>query len=339
VRAERTPGVLSGYISTVTLKKMKIVVGLFAACTFAVATDSYMADVELWRNEREDRLKTDSGELSFTGLYWLKPGENAVGSHPSSRVLLPARRGPLSAGTITWQNGKVTFRAAGRLKFVLNGQPDMLTVELRTDKEARPDVIHITPDLMLRVTERGSRLGVEVRDRQSKLRQQFKTLRWYPIRREWLLRGRFVPYSEPRKVSLATVAGDTREWISDGYVEFTAAGKQMQLIPVRARNSILFVFRDATAGKTTYSHARFLYADPPSDGNVMLDFNKAQNPPSVFTPHAECLLPPKENSLDIAVEAGEMMYEPRSFTAAQDRPAEDSRTSVLRAQSRDPTQD
>jgi uncharacterized protein (DUF1684 family) len=71
---------------------------------------------------------------------------------------------------------------------------------------------------------------------------------------------------------------------------------------------LFFVFRDKTSGKTTYPAARFLYADLPVNGRVILDFNKAYNPPCVFTPYATCPLPPPENRLPIPVEAGELMY-------------------------------
>jgi uncharacterized protein (DUF1684 family) len=42
---------------------------------------------------------------------------------------------------------------------------------------------------------------------------------------------------------------------------------------------------------------------------VVVDFNKAYNPPCVFTPYATCPLPPRQNRLDLAVEAGEKSYE------------------------------
>ena len=61
-----------------------------------------------------------------------------------------------------------------------------------------------------------------------------------------------------------------------------------------------------TAGKTTYGAGRFLYADPPVDGKVVLDFNRAYSPPCAFTPHATCPLPPANNRLPVAIEAGEM---------------------------------
>ena len=69
---------------------------------------------------------------------------------------------------------------------------------------------------------------------------------------------------------------------------------------------LFFVFRDQTAGKETYGAGRFLYSDLAQDGKVVLDFNKAYNPPCAFTPYATCPLPVKENRLPVRIEAGEM---------------------------------
>jgi uncharacterized protein len=68
------------------------------------------------------------------------------------------------------------------------------------------------------------------------------------------------------------------------------------------------VFRDLTAGKETYPAGRFLYADMPRNGSVVLDFNKAYNPPCAFTPYATCPLPPPQNRMRVRIEAGELKY-------------------------------
>jgi uncharacterized protein (DUF1684 family) len=43
----------------------------------------------------------------------------------------------------------------------------------------------------------------------------------------------------------------------------------------------------------------------PKDGQVVLDFNRAYNPPCVFSPYATCPLPLPQNVLPIRIEAGE----------------------------------
>ena len=65
---------------------------------------------------------------------------------------------------------------------------------------------------------------------------------------------------------------------------------------------------DATTGKETYGGARFVYAEAPKAGTVVLDFNRAANTPCAFNPMPTCPLPPKENRLPFAVTAGEKIY-------------------------------
>ena len=72
---------------------------------------------------------------------------------------------------------------------------------------------------------------------------------------------------------------------------------------------LFVVFGDSTNGRETYGGGRFLYSALPKDGQVVLDFNKAYNPPCAFTPFATCPLPPRQNRLPIPIAAGEKSYE------------------------------
>jgi uncharacterized protein (DUF1684 family) len=73
------------------------------------------------------------------------------------------------------------------------------------------------------------------------------------------------------------------------------------------------LFTDETSGVTTYAANRSLrVAAPDADGSVVLDFNRATNLPCAYTEFATCPLPPAENHLPLAVEAGEQIpYEAR----------------------------
>ncbi len=95
-----------------------------------------------------------------------------------------------------------------------------------------------------------------------------------------------------------------------GRAVFTRDGHTIGLLPLQESpdDPLFFVISDLTSGEETYGAARFLYAEPPRDGRVVLDFNRAINPPCAFTPFATCPLPPKENEMPIAVRAGEKDY-------------------------------
>ena len=96
---------------------------------------------------------------------------------------------------------------------------------------------------------------------------------------------------------------------SPGRAEFTIDGRKLSLEPVEEdADTLFFIFKDTTAGPETYGAGRFLYTPRPHDGKVVLDFNKAENPPCAFTPYATCPLPPPQNKLAIPIRAGEKKY-------------------------------
>src|SRR5258708_1005922 len=80
--------------------------------------------------------------------------------------------------------------------------------------------------------------------------------------------------------------------------------KEYRLTPVVEEGSpdLFFVCGDQTNRTETYGAGRFLYAAPPQDGYVVLDFNRAYNPPCAFSAFATCPLPAKENKLALKVE-------------------------------------
>ena len=65
------------------------------------------------------------------------------------------------------------------------------------------------------------------------------------------------------------------------------------------------MLRDLTSRAETYGAARFVYGEDLTDSTIVLDFNKAFNPPCAFTDHAVCPLPPPQNLLPFRIEAGE----------------------------------
>jgi len=100
--------------------------------------------------------------------------------------------------------------------------------------------------------------------------------------------------------------------LATGALRFTINGDEQVLEPYVASpddDSLFLIFRDATSGVTTYGAGRFLSAAAPGeDGTTVLDFNLAYNPPCAFTPYATCPLPPPQNVLDVAIEAGEQYH-------------------------------
>jgi uncharacterized protein len=118
-----------------------------------------------------------------------------------------------------------------------------------------------------------------------------------------------VPFDQPRSVDITNIIGQVSPATVNGKAVFTRDGRTCELLPIdEGPGKLFFVISDQTSGEETYGGCRFVYADPPQDGKVILDFNLAENPPCAFTPFATCPLPPKENRLPFRVTAGEKNY-------------------------------
>jgi uncharacterized protein len=275
-----------------------------AAVAVLSAETGYRVKIEQWRVNHEAELKSENGWLSVAGLFWLKPGANSAGSRASNTISLP--RGPADAGFFDFEDGKVTFQAVPGAAVKLNGKP-VSSALLKLDTDGSPDQIQIA-GLTLTVIHRADRYGVRLRDPRSRTRAEFSGLHWFAVDEKYRVTGRFVAYDKPKTVLITNVLGQTEPEPTPGYVEFTLNGRALRLEPVDEDHQFFFIFRDLTAGRETYPAGRFLYADWPKNGQVELDFNKAENPPCAFTAYATCPLPPKQNHLEIGIEAGEMNY-------------------------------
>jgi uncharacterized protein (DUF1684 family) len=264
-----------------------IVIAIFL---FAVAASAYEQEIERWREEREARLKSDTGWLTVSGLFWLKEGRNTAGAAESNAIQLPS--GPPRLGYFDLRAGRVTWHPRNGKAVIM--MPDMNRIE--------------HGPFSMQVIERGQRFGVRLRDKNSKFRREFSGLEWFPVRREWRIEAKWLPHHPPKKIIVPNVLGDSTEETSPGVAVWSMNGKEYRLEPIDEDKQLFFIFRDASSRRETYGAGRFLYADPPQGGKVVLDFNKAYNPPCAYTPYATCPLPPKQNRLNIRIEAGEMRY-------------------------------
>jgi uncharacterized protein (DUF1684 family) len=249
-----------------------------AAAALLLAS-GYQREIEQWRAARETQLKSDTGWLTLVALEWLGEGENRFPSFPG----VFARRG-----------AEVTHALPEKPARAIQPGQDILR--------------HGSREAFIIV--RGGRYAVRVRDSNAETRTGFTGLRYFPIDERWRITAGWV--AEATILPIANILGTTERMHSPGYATFHIDGKQYRLRPVleaAGAKELFFIFRDRTSRGETYGAGRFLYAAMPQDGKVVLDFNKAYNPPCAFTAYATCPLPPKENQLPIRVPAGELRYE------------------------------
>jgi len=268
---------------------------------------SYEEAIEQWRHSRESALKAEGGWLDVAGLFWLKPGTNTLGADPASGLVLPKGSAPPAVGRFLFENGEVTFEPQRGTPATLNGKPAARQV-MKPDTSGAPDVLRVS-NLTMFVIRRGNRTGVRLKDSNNPARRSFSGLKYFPLRPSYRVRAQYKPYDPPRKIKITNILGETSEDVCPGIVEFDLAGKHLRLEPLLEGNELFFIFKDKTAGRETYPAGRFLYADLPQSGEVILDFNKAVNPPCAFTPFTTCPLPPPQNRMAARIEAGELRYD------------------------------
>jgi len=251
--------------------------------------------LEEWRASRERSLTAPDGFLALTGLSWLAPGENEVPGLP---------------GRFRLGKDGVSLEASPEDGYLVN-DVRVSRRRLSSDAEKKPDRLVLGTRIAM-VIVRGGEFALRVWDTENSARRTFPGLRFYPFDPDLRIDARWEEYPAPRAVVQPSAGGPVQSALSPGRAHFRIEGKELALEPVRDQDHLLFVFRDSTAPGETYGGGRFLYADPPIGGRILLDFNRAFSPPCAFTPYATCPLPEPHNVLEVRIAAGERMGKDRS---------------------------
>ncbi len=132
----------------------------------------------------------------------------------------------------------------------------------------------------------------------------------FPIDENWRLVGRYVLFDEPRVLRTPNVLGTVTEEEIYGEIRFEIGGEMRSLRSSGdPAEGCFVVFGDRTNGSETYGGGRFVWIGAEDDeDNIIIDFNRAYNPPCVFSPFATCPLPTPNNRLPLRIEAGELDY-------------------------------
>jgi uncharacterized protein (DUF1684 family) len=278
--------------------------GIVAGCQ-PEWNDAVVAQIETWRAEHEKSYRENW--VTIEGLHFLEPGTQSAGSAPDNDVVLLASL-PARLGNFTVAADGVTFDPAPGATLTINGQPARSATALRDDGTDEPDIIEANGASVV-VHPSGTRTSLRVRDPNGERARTFQGFEWFPISRDYRVRGRFIPDAAPRSLPVVNTFGDVDSYETEGTVEFTLNGQTLRLRPFTTEpNRFYFVFNDASSGIETYEAARFLYSDLEADGTTVLDFNEAYNPPCAFNPFTTCPIPLPENRLPIKVLAGEKKY-------------------------------
>lgn len=288
----------------------------FAACqrsTKPAATfdaSAHKSEMQKWQSDRLASLTKEDGWLTLIGLFWLKEGENKFGSDAMNPIVLPKDKVLAVAGSLWLEKGHVRLAARPGVE-ITAGDKVVTALALKDDNDDSGPTILKLGSLLVNVVKRGERVGVRVKDTESRTRREFKGLEYFPIDPKWRIEARFEAYQPPKTIPITNVLSMTDDETSPGALAFEVDGKTYRIDPIleKGETDWFVMIADETTGRETYGAGRYLYVSPPdASGKVVIDFNKTYSPPCAFTNFATCPLPPRQNHLPFRIDAGEKKY-------------------------------
>lgn len=266
---------------------------------------SYQQEIADWDKSRVAYLLSPEGWVNLEGLFWLQPGKNAFGSGAGNELVYKNASFPALAGNFLWENGRVIWVSDSNADVRINDSAITTAVIF---EEGKPAPLLALGSFRWNIIKREDKIGIRFRDLASPALKKFKGINHYKVNKEWRIPAHLetVPQAS---VLIANVLGQMIAEPTPGKLVFTIGGQVYKLDAIIESDQLFILFGDTTNGNETYPSGRFLYARyPDENGNTILDFNKAYNPPCAFSRYATCPLPPKQNILPIAVTAGEKDY-------------------------------
>jgi uncharacterized protein (DUF1684 family) len=282
-------------------------VGVSAACSGqrwpdppAIDQAQYQKTYAEWLEGQQTTARDSS---IMVGIWPLENGETPFGSDRSLPIVLPAAA-PARAGVFRRNGEQVTVSPAAGVELLTSeggavsssseAPYEMKLGSLRMYMESMPD----------------GRRFVAASDEAHPVLKDFPKVQTYPLEPRWRVAARFDAYDAPKVVKIADVRGGTMEYPAVGRLTFRIGEQEQKLTAFLFPESEEFfvLFKDATNASTTYGY-RIIHAAKVAAGEwTTIDFNGASNPPCAYSPYTTCPLPPAENRLAVAIEAGEKRF-------------------------------
>jgi uncharacterized protein (DUF1684 family) len=292
---------------------MKYAIGVTLLCLFvgcsrqqwpdppAVELAQYQKDYERWLFEQQNTARESS---IIVGIWSLEEGETPFGSDTSLPIVLPASV-PGRAGVIRRSGETVTVTPARGVALQGNdGKP----VTASTDVLYAPLTLG---SLRMLIAPMGDgRVFVSASDEAHPVLKDFPRVQTYPVDQRWRVAARYDAFEQPKMMKIADVRGGSTDYPATGRLTFRIDDQEQQLTAFQFPDSKEFfvLFKDATNATTTYGFRMFGAPVVTSGQWTVIDFNVARNPPCAYSPYTTCPLPPPENRLAVAIEAGEKQF-------------------------------
>jgi len=284
------------------MKALILLFILFVTQTFTLQSNASEKEKwQQWVHEYDQYNQSEEGWLSLVGLYWLEQGVNRLGSSKGNQHRLPKDL-PKNFGQILVDKDDLTFtRSSDQIK--IDGE-DLASKNIELNKTTVSIGTY-----SFTVIQREGNFAVRLKNSASPYLANFKGAKFYPYSTKFAIPAKLFKPQSPRTIKIATFYGTVRENDSAGILQFEYQGKIIKLEAVSYGDDypMSVMFADETSDETTYGAGRYLDVEWPKNGtDAIINFNYSKNPPCAITEFATCPLPPRQNRLDIAVEAGEM---------------------------------
>jgi len=270
---------------------------------------AFLMNNDIWREQRKTELLAADGWTSLVGLHWLELKAHYIGSGSTSGIRLAV--GPERMGMVSRDGGQVWFTPEPGAALQVQGQPLTKRIAFHSDDDFEPTIISFDDGKgALSLIHRGPRYALRVKHADAPARVHFTRLDYWPADPSWRITARFVPHDAGKTLPIADITGLVRDQANAGAVEFERDGRTWRLEALgEPGRPLQLIFADRTSGRGSYAAGRYIDVGvPDAKSQVVVDFNRAYNPPCAFTPFATCPLPPPENRMDLPVEAGEKTY-------------------------------
>ncbi len=289
----------------------------FVTCAFALAVGAIGCARDKWpapppvdqakyqqqyADFKKAQLETAAFALPLVGAWSLEEGDTPFGSDPALPIALPASAAVARAGVFHRTGNDVSVVPAAGAHLRREDGTDVASAAPVADLpplvigSVHLEVFPAPPDAIM-VTGRD--------DADPRLKSL--AIDTYPVDPKWRVAARFDAFEKPKVVPIASTRGPAHDETAPGQLVFQVDGREFRLTALAEPGSDQFflLFKDETNGKTTFSGYRMLSAKAVPNGQwTVLDFNMASNPPCAYSKFTMCPLPPRENRLALAIEAG-----------------------------------
>jgi len=146
-------------------------------------------------------------------------------------------------------------------------------------------------------------------------RLKFHKLPFFTVQEKYKIEAKFRLTPNEAKFEMITTTERRPIYKKYGEATFELDNKELKLAIYQNQESsknpvyvnMLFLpFADLTNGDLSYGGGRFIDLEIPKGDVIIIDFNKAYNPLCAYNHIYSCPVPPAENRMEVAIEAGVM---------------------------------